>query len=204
MLVIRDKSELFRLAASGEKYGTVYVDPPWDYDKGSKKGSADRHYTTMSLREIAEIPVSALSAATSHLHLWTTTSFLKEALWLIDHWGFDYKSMMVWVKPRMGLGNYWRISHEMLLLGVRGNLRFEANNIKSWTLEQRGMHSEKPECFRQYIERTSPAPRLELFGRVAYPGWTVFGDNILGESKGETIDFLRFLSGDDTSEKRKS
>lgn len=164
--------------ASGQRFGTIYCDPPWRYGKNHKRGAADNHYVTMKMADIAALPVDRLSDVRSHLHLWTTTSFLKEALGLIDHWGFDYKSMMVWCKPGLGLGNYWRVTHEILLLGVKGQLTFNEHSHMSWQFFDRGRHSEKPEAFRQLIEKVSPAPRIELFGRRPCPGWTVFGNQV--------------------------
>ena len=93
-------------------------------------------------------------------------------------WGFEYKSMLVWLKPQMGLGNYWRLAHEFLLLGVRGGLAFQDHAQKSWIVESRAGHSQKPETVRGLVEKVSPGPRLELFGRRAVPGWTVYGDQV--------------------------
>ena len=42
----------------------------------------------------------------------------------------------------------------------------------------RGRHSGKPETVRAIIERVSPGPYLELFGRKPIDGWVVFGDTI--------------------------
>jgi N6-adenosine-specific RNA methylase IME4 len=175
-MVLTTIDQLWQLAASGQRFGTIYCDPPWRYEKCGKKGAALTHYNTMRLEEIAEIPVYSLSKRRSHLHLWTTTSFLKEALWLMEKWGFDYKSQLIWCKPTLGTGNYYRVSHEILLLGARGRLPFEDHSIKSWQVCSRGRHSEKPHFFRELIEKASPLPRLELFAREVRDGWTVFGD----------------------------
>lgn len=94
-------------------------------------------------------------------------------------WGFDYKGMFIWCKSEMGLGNYWRVSHELLLLGVRGNLEFNDKGLKSWKeISRSGKHSAKPEPVRHLVEKASPGPRLELFGRDAVSGWTVWGNQV--------------------------
>jgi N6-adenosine-specific RNA methylase IME4 len=170
--------DLAGAAAAGKRFGTIYVDPPWPYDNQATRSSTDNHYRTMSMEDIAALPVADLAAEQSHLHLWTTNGFLEEALRLIPTWGFEYKSMFVWCKPQMGIGNYWRVSHELLLLGVRGGQVFKAKGLKSWAAIKRGRHSAKPEQVRLMIERASPGPRLELFGRAAVCGWTVWGDQI--------------------------
>jgi N6-adenosine-specific RNA methylase IME4 len=110
------------------------------------------------------------------LHLWTTNAFLFESLHLLTAWGFEYKSTFVWVKPQMGLGNYWRNCHEILLLGVRGGLTAQHKGLRSWVEAPRGAHSAKPACVRALVEQLSPGPYLELFGRALVPGWTVWGN----------------------------
>ena len=50
----------------------------------------------------------------AHLYLWVTNSFLGEGLDVMKQWGFTYKTHLVWTKPQLGLGNYFRNSHEVL------------------------------------------------------------------------------------------
>jgi N6-adenosine-specific RNA methylase IME4 len=161
-----------------ETFGTIYVDPPWPYENQATRAATNNHYRTMSLEDIAALPVRELAAPQCHLHLWTTNAFLASALALVRQWGFEFKSMFIWCKPRMGLGNYWRVSHELLLLGVRGSLCFSDNSLMSWASLDRQQHSVKPHVVRQWIERASPGPRLELFGRHLVDGWLVWGDQI--------------------------
>jgi N6-adenosine-specific RNA methylase IME4 len=164
---------------AGEKFGTVYADPPWRYGNQATRAATDDHYGTMSVADLCEMPVAELVADDAHLHLWTTNGFLRQAFELIDAWGFEYRSTFVWVKPQMGIGNYWRVSHEFLLLGIRGDAkRFATRNEMSWRSVKRGRHSAKPAEFRQMVERNSPGPYLELFGRTTEPGWVVYGNQV--------------------------
>lgn len=176
-LVVGSLNELVRLKL---KYPTIYCDPPWPYDNRASRAAAENHYRTMPLEEIAALPVGKLAAKNAHLHLWTTNSFLQEALELMATWGFGYRSGLVWIKDQLGMGNYWRISHEYLLLGVRGSLRFRDQSQPSWVCAQRSSHSRKPGVFRHLVEKVSPGPYLELFGREEVPdgSWTVFGDEV--------------------------
>jgi N6-adenosine-specific RNA methylase IME4 len=119
-----DLSDLNRLVESGIKFPTILMDPPWRYGNKASRGAAENHYPTMSLPEIASLPVGELATKNAHLHLWTTNGFLFEAERLMQMWDFIYKSMLVWTKPQMGCGSYWRVSHEFLLLGVKGKLTF--------------------------------------------------------------------------------
>jgi N6-adenosine-specific RNA methylase IME4 len=174
--VVRDLEEL---AQTGAKFSTVYADPPWAYGNQGTRAATDSHYVTMSVEEIAALPVKDVLLDCGHLHLWTTNAFLFDAKTVLEAWGFEYRSCFVWVKPQMGIGNYWRVSHEFLLLGVRGGaLPFRDKNLMSWVALDRTEHSRKPEPVRMMIERASPGPYLELFGRRAVEGWSVMGNEV--------------------------
>lgn len=168
------------LRIRGQKFATIYADPPWRYSNTAARGAAENHYRTMSLDAICREPVKELAAANAHLHLWTTNGFLKEAFEVISAWGFEYKSCLLWLKPQLGMGNYWRVSHEFLLLGVRGNLPFRNRQCRSWHIARRSAHSRKPFLFRGLIEQVSPGPYLELYGREEHPNsdWTVYGNQV--------------------------
>jgi N6-adenosine-specific RNA methylase IME4 len=171
-------ADLHALVASGRRFGCIYADPPWRYGNGGTDNAASKQYPTMSCEDIAALPVGDLAASPAHLHLWATNNFLGEALGLLVHWGFEHKSCFVWCKQGLGMGNYWRVTHEFLLLGVRGSCTFHDHALRSWGEYARGEHSAKPEQVRLAIERASPGPYLELFARWGVPGWTVWGDPI--------------------------
>ena len=174
-------TDLEPLIATGQRFATIYADPPCKYDNQATRAATDNHYPTMTVEQIAAEPVAQLAADNCHLHLWTTNAFLPAAFSVIAARGFTYKSCVIWVKPTLGIGNYWRVSHGFLLLAVRGNLPFQDRGQRSWIeLERRG-HSCKPEEVRTLIERVSPGPYLELYGRVIppSPGWTVYGNQLL-------------------------
>jgi N6-adenosine-specific RNA methylase IME4 len=166
------------LIDQGCRFGTIYADPPWHYANAASRGAAENHYRTMTIDAIAGLPIAKLAADQAHLHLWTTNAFLFEAQQVIEAWGFTYKSCLIWIKPQLGNGNYWRVSHEFLLLGVRGNLTFTDKTQQSWLCAERSRHSAKPKMFRKLIEQVSPGPRLELFARTLSDGWTTWGDQI--------------------------
>ena len=170
--------DLQDLIKGGRKFGTIYADPPWPYMNQATRASTGNHYSTMTLDDIAALPVPRLTSEQAHLHLWTTNAFLFDAKTLIETWGFEYKSCFVWVKPQMGIGNYWRLSHEFMLLGVKGGLTFLDRGQMSWLNHDRIGHSRKPEEVRWIIEKVSPGPYLELFGRRTIDNWTVWGNEI--------------------------
>ena len=171
------------LIADGQRFSCIYADPPWRYGNQGTRAATDNHYPTMTPADIgalsiADRPIANIAAENAHLHLWTTNAFLFDARAVMEAWGFEYKSCLVWVKPQMGIGNYWRVSHEFMLFGIRGRLPFENRGQMSWVKADRGGHSRKPGIVREMIEKVSPVPRIELFARERTPSWVVWGNQI--------------------------
>jgi N6-adenosine-specific RNA methylase IME4 len=159
------------------RFRCILADPPWRYDQ-SPRGAASHHYATMSLEEIRQLPLPTLTEEHAHLHLWVPHSFLPEAFGIMAAWGFTYRSIFVWVKPSAGNGHYWRAAAEFMLFGVKGRAPFLDHSIINWLCCDRGEHSSKPEKIRKLIERVSPGPYLELFGRRPVDNWVVFGNDV--------------------------
>ncbi|WP_162139307.1 hypothetical protein [Mycobacterium canetti] len=67
-----------------------------------------------------------------------------QAFDVMDAWGFDYKTYLVWVKPQIGMGNYFRVSTELVLFGAKGGMRTQARDVRNWFEAKRGKHSAKP------------------------------------------------------------
>lgn len=160
-------------------YEVIYADPPWQYSTGTTTPNRqiENHYPTIATSEIASMDVPA--AEDCVLYLWATVPLLPDGLQVLDAWGFQYKSHVCWDKRRIGLGHWFRVSHELLLLGVRGKVsppepRLRFNSVLS---VKRGKHSRKPDEARQMIERTWPNhSRLEMFARQRWPGWDTHGN----------------------------
>jgi N6-adenosine-specific RNA methylase IME4 len=85
-----------------------HADPPWEYDDGFGTDSRriDSHYPTLPLDQICELPVRDLATDAAVLFLWITSPFLDHATRVIEAWGFEYKSSVVWAKGKIGTG-YW-------------------------------------------------------------------------------------------------
>jgi len=172
-------ADLGELLQRGLRYGCIYADPPWAYaNKGTRANVEDTYKSTMTVDEICQEPVSQLAADDCHLHLWTTNAFLFDAKRVMESWGFEYKSCFVWVKPQMGIGNYWRVSHEFMLLGIRGKPEFRRRDCMSWGQFDRTAHSKKPKDVRRLVESVSHGPYLELYGRETVPNWMVYGNEV--------------------------
>jgi N6-adenosine-specific RNA methylase IME4 len=164
-------------------YRVITADPPWQYGNSATRGSAKDHYPTMTVDEICKLAdtIEGWVADNCHLYLWTTNGFLREAFDVMDAWGFTYKTCLTWVKPQIGMGNYFRVSTEHVLFGVRGKLPIQDRALSNWFESPRGKHSEKPEQFYSLVETASPGPYLELFARVdgrlfKRDSWTFWGN----------------------------
>ncbi len=148
-------------------FATIVADPPWQYGNTSTRGAAANHYPTMSIPDLCDLgtQVREQAAPESHLYLWSTAAHLPESFQVMEAWGFDYKTYLVWVKPQMGMGNYFRVSTELALFGVRGGLRTQHRGLKNWFEAPRAKHSAKPLGFHELVEKASPGPYLEMFAR---------------------------------------
>lgn len=160
-------------------YQTIVLDPPWDWgDEGDcdQFGRAKPTYATMSIDEIATLPVIDLADDNCHLYLWITNRSLPKGFDLIRDWGFRYITALTWCKPSIGMGNYYRGSTEQVLFAVRGSLPLLRNDVGTWFEAPRpGIHSAKPDYFYGMVEQCSPGPWLEMFARNQRPGWTCWG-----------------------------
>jgi N6-adenosine-specific RNA methylase IME4 len=163
-------------------YHVVYADPAWPYKDQTVRSATANHFPSMPFAEIKATPVRDFTTADSYLFLWAPHSMLKEALEVVEAWGYQYCSQVVWIKPEMGRGRYFRICHEHLLVGVRGDVKiFNDKSLRSWHMVSReGLdHSEKPEYFRKLIEKATCGPYVELFARKEeVPGWVTWGNQV--------------------------
>lgn len=159
-------------------FNTIVADPPWKYDNTSTRGAAEDHYQTMTIDGLCELSVANQAAPESHLYLWTTNGFLREAFEVMDAWSFTYKTTLTWVKPQLGLGNYFRSCTEHILFGIRGGLGTRDSNQPNWFEARRTRHSQKPDRFYDMVEQVSYPPYLEMFSRRRRlnPDWSYWGD----------------------------
>ena len=85
--------------ATDKKYNIVYADPPWQYNDKGCNGNAQKHYSTMKLTEICDLPINSIADKDCVLFLWSTYPMLINAMQVIDSWGFKYKTLgFQWVK----------------------------------------------------------------------------------------------------------
>jgi len=164
------------------KYNVIYADPPWKYDFGFDiHGAADRHYHTMTIKELCELPIRDMCENDAVLFIWVTSPKLFDAKEVIDAWGFTYKTSFIWDKIKHVMGHYNSVRHEFLLVCVKGSFPKQNNTLHDSviSIERSDEHSEKPEYFRHLIEEMYPnSKKIELFARKRVDGWDAWGNEL--------------------------
>jgi len=169
------------------KYRVLYADPPWKYHDSSSRldnfgyGRAERHYDCLTIAELCALPIKDRVADDAVLFLWVPVPKLNECWPVIEAWGFQYKTAMVWDKERHNFGHYTSIRHEELLICTRGSCtpdvdkKFDSVQV----IKRSTRHSEKPEEFRKIIDTLyPPGRRLELFAREKHKDWHCWGNEL--------------------------
>jgi N6-adenosine-specific RNA methylase IME4 len=170
-------------------FSVVLADPPWRFLTYSAKGqgkSPDRHYSTMTMDEICALPVADVLEKDAALFMWATWPTIFAAQRVIGAWGFKYSGLAwEWLKynPKtkkyaFGLGYGTRKNLEPCLLGRVGKPILHDRSIRDFLIAPRREHSRKPDEQYERIERMFHGPRLEMFARQEWPGWTAWGDDV--------------------------
>ncbi len=206
-------------AHSGTKYRTIVADPPWPikWPKGGTRtagktaATADAPcmskdyaikpmpYSTMSVDDIAALPVADIAATDSLLFMWTLDRYVMDgsAVKVARAWGFEPRPhMIVWHKPSAGLGQQLRPCHELILIGQRGSATL--NNVSLRTVAEwkqpyengAKVHSAKPDAALDWFEMLGDPPYMEMFARRARFGWDYWGNESLGTASMEVMPAL--------------
>ena len=180
-----------------KKYNIIYADPPWQYgdkrntpckNNPSGAGGASKHYKTMPIDELKKLPIADLADENCMICMWATAPFMKEAIELIESWGFKFRTFLfVWVKMTNdmkrvredGIGLYTLNNAEFVLLGRKGKYWRESTKEKQILLAPKTIHSKKPDEIASRIVRLfGDKPRIELFARDRKEGWDVWGNEV--------------------------
>ena len=183
--------------ASGKTYDLLYADPPWRYERdtagltGCASNRPDgKGYLTMPDEDIKNMGVDRIANKHSFLCMWATGARMDSAIDIMRAWGFTYTTMLfVWQKQskdkstRMIMGNYTRSSTEFILLGKKGNgikipVVDKIKNMHQVVRHEIIGHSVKPPEFVALIQKLfkNPEQKIELFARVGFEGWDLFGN----------------------------
>jgi len=190
-----------------KKYQIIYADPPWKYRQGKSmgtnfQGASDAQYSCMDYRDIAKLPIKDISDEKCILFLWVTFPMLKEGIYVLEHWGFEYKTVaFTWLKTNInnmgaffGIGYYTKSNAEVCLLGTKGNAHtlVKDNTVSQVIITPKTKHSTKPNEARIRIRQLcgDDVNRIELFAREKTDWFgDVWGDEVesdidLEEGKG--------------------
>lgn len=175
-----------------KKYKIIYADPPWQYKVWSKKGngrSAESHYKTMNIEDIVNLKdfINSISDDDCILFIWITYPCLKEAIKVIEAWGFNYKTCgFTWVKRNKksnswfwGMGYWTRANSELCLIATKGKVKRVSRKVHQIIDTSIEEHSKKPGIVRdKIVELVGDLPRIELFAREKVKGWDSWGNEI--------------------------
>jgi N6-adenosine-specific RNA methylase IME4 len=164
-------------------YRVIVADPPWPYEKRQEDPShrGVLPYTSMSIEQIcAEADkVASIAHDDCVLWLWATNHHMREAFEVLDAWDFQQKTILTWVKDKMGMGDWLRGQTEHCLMAVRGNPIVELTNQTTVLSGKVREHSRKPDEFYAFVERLCPAPRYaSLFSRSKRERWDSHGNEV--------------------------
>jgi N6-adenosine-specific RNA methylase IME4 len=179
------------------RFRVILADPPWNYNRTSGdrrlSGYSDSYYLPLSTRDLCSLPVADLAHDDAVLLLWTTWPFLRDALEVVDQWGFSFVTGLPWVKVTSnerrlayGVGYWFRGASEPLLVGKRGRAHRSPKlgilEESAGLVAERLTHSRKPRDVYDLAEHL-PGPRLELFAREHRAGWTSLGNEAPGDGR---------------------
>jgi N6-adenosine-specific RNA methylase IME4 len=188
------------------RFGAILCDPPWAFrthagkdrtPTAKKFNEAEDHYPTMSIVDMAALPVGEWAAKDCALFMWVVGSHLDAAMELGRAWGFTFKTDVFWwlkqrliggdqidlftgdlPEPKISMGYWSRKQGEMVLLFTRGSPRRLSMGVRQLIIEPPREHSRKPDAIYERVEALVGGPYLEMFARQSRPGWSVFGNEV--------------------------
>lgn len=154
-------------------YPVGYADPPWQQEAWDDETGQDKglRYPSMTVDEIKSLCAGDKSPFTRDavLFLWVTANRLPDGLAVLEAWGFQFVTSLVWDKVNIGMGRWSRDKHESLFIGKRGSISLAplpGTQPPSLYSEAKTEHSRKPVWYAEQIDRLWPdLQKLELFQR---------------------------------------
>lgn len=174
-----------------KQYKCLVIDPPWQY---TLRVDDDTHrnripYKSMTVREIAALPISELLEDSAYVWLWITNSHISYLPLMVGSWGLRQLTLLTWIKTtndgstvRMGTGHYLRNSTEHCALLVKGSPKSFSSmgtlsNQNTAIFAPRQEHSRKPQAFFTLVDQLCAGmSKLEMFARESRVGYDSWGD----------------------------
>ncbi len=189
----------FGLLRRGEAR-VLYMDPPWQYQSYNMAGVPQRaeaqHYQTMTVDELAVLPVRDLCAPDCAVFVWCTSSHTEQMFWLMRKLGFTFSTKaFCWAKTNkleheldrdiptadnarwaLGMGHTSRRNTEDCWQFKLGEPSRRSKSVRELCVSPVREHSRKPDEIYDRIEQLYAGPYVELFGRTRRKGWSTWGN----------------------------
>jgi N6-adenosine-specific RNA methylase IME4 len=175
------------LISEGKRFRAVLADVPWRDRIGDGQGHTQRghgqHYDDMSFDQLAALPVADVLTDDGFVFLWCPAACLEDGLALLKAWNCNYRTCAAWIKNTIGTGYYFRMRHELLLLGIRPKSTPFIEKPDSVINAPRETHSEKPPIHDAIAAAIGEGPFLEMFARRRLDklDWTFCGNELPNE-----------------------
>jgi N6-adenosine-specific RNA methylase IME4 len=172
-------------------YRVIVADVPWPYEVRDEDPShrAARPYPTMTLAQINTLgpKIQNLMHDDCIVWFWTTNYHMRFAFDALDAWGLQPRTILTWVKDRMGLGDWLRSQTEHCIMAIRGSPTVTLTNQTTVLHGPMRAHSQKPVEFYNFVESLCPASRFaDIFSRYQHNDkWDCHG-NDAPAAKGES------------------
>lgn len=171
-------------------YRTIVIDPPWPVSNSPKTLKLRRSslkglpYNSMTIDQILAFPINDFAHEESSLFLWHTFSMLPHALDIMKSWKFKYYCQITWFKNTgVGLNGVY-CDTESCLYGYRGKMNTRVKSlIRTHVTAPVTKHSEKPRTFYHMLIKSTPAPRIDIFGRRHHYGFDAWGDQVEADNQ---------------------
>lgn len=172
------------------------IDAPWTFALRSARGEAkspQAQYPTMTLDQVAALPVGDLLAPGGAVIAWLTWPLVAAGAHVpvIKGWGLEPVTGGGWAKRtesgklRWGTGYVARSLHEPYIIATLPGSRWNGAGFPNLVETFEGVsidglareHSRKPDEFYALVEKAWPdARRASLFSRQSRPGWSTWGN----------------------------
>lgn len=164
------------------KYSTIVIDPPWPMEfmkLDNRPNQVEMPYPTMTIEELLTYDLVRKAAATNcNLFMWTTHTYLPDALRILEAWGFKYHVTLTWDKGNgRSLFGFNRRT-EFVLYAYKGSITVKQRGkfIDTIFAEKLREHSRKPDIFYDIIRENTSGPRIDWFSREKRKGFEQFGN----------------------------
>jgi len=137
-------------------------------------------YKTMTEEEILNFPINDYADNECNLFMWTTHTFLPQALIIIKAWGFKYHVCLTWDKTNGRPLCGFKRKTEFCIYAYKGKITVNQRGefIPTLFREKLREHSRKPDSFYEILRSNTPEPRIDIFARYRHFGFDSYGDQV--------------------------